>query len=403
MSRKPVLNNATSKKVTPKNVASKKPTLNTTSDKIKASNERLVIGTIIGVTFLFSCASLGLSLYNTFGRRSAFYNFFDGNSASFVEGSIADIADRVSPSVVSIVTETTATDWYGRATSSSAAGTGMVVTKDGYVLTNKHVVEGAKKIQIVMHDGTTYSDVTLVGTDPLNDVAFLKINGADNLQPVALGDSKTLQTGQQVIAIGNALGQYQNTVTQGIISGTGRSIIATDQSNYSNYERLSDMIQTDASINSGNSGGPLINAAGQVIGINTAVYSDGNGIGFAIPISGVKGMLKSIIETGSADRAYIGVSYLNITPSVQKQYNLPVSEGAYVSSENGIIKDSPAEKAGLQNGDVITAVDGVKIGKAGSLSTLIGEHAAGDTVELTIIRNGEEQKIKLTTTAYKVD
>lgn len=373
---------------------------NSASEKIKAGNRRLVIGTLVGVTFVFSCVSLSLTLYNTFRGRPFYYNFYDGNGASFVEGSIADIAEKVSPSVVSIVTETTATDWYGRATSSSAAGTGMVVTSDGYILTNKHVVNGAKKIQVVMHDGTTYSDVTLVGTDPLNDVAFLKINGASNLQPVALGDSKTLQTGQQVIAIGNALGQYQNTVTQGIVSGTGRSVIATDQSNYSNYERLSDMIQTDASINSGNSGGPLINAAGQVIGINTAVYSDGNGIGFAIPISGVKGMLKSIIEKGRADRAYIGVSYLNITPSVQKQYNLSVSEGAYVSPENGIIKDSPAEKAGLKNGDIITAVNGVKIGKAGTLSTLIGEYAAGESVELTILRDGAEQKITLTTSAY---
>lgn len=373
---------------------------NSASEKIKAGNRRLVIGTLVGATFVFSCVSLSLTLYNTFRGRPFYYNFYDGNGASFVEGSIADIAEKVSPSVVSIVTETTATDWYGRATSSSAAGTGMVVTSDGYILTNKHVVNGAKKIQVVMHDGTTYSDVTLVGTDPLNDVAFLKINGANNLQPVALGDSKTLQTGQQVIAIGNALGQYQNTVTQGIVSGTGRSVIATDQSNYSNYERLSDMIQTDASINSGNSGGPLINAAGQVIGINTAVYSDGNGIGFAIPISGVKGMLKSIIEKGRADRAYIGVSYLNITPSIQKQYNLSVSEGAYVSPENGIIKDSPAEKAGLKNGDIITAVNGVKIGKAGTLSTLIGEYAAGESVELTILRDGAEQKITLTTSAY---
>ncbi|MBP3899787.1 PDZ domain-containing protein, partial [Candidatus Saccharibacteria bacterium] len=122
-----------------------------------------------------------------------------------------------------------------------------------------------------------------------------------------------------------------------------------------------------------------------------------------IPISSIKGMLKSLIETGSAKRAYIGVSYLNITPSVQKQYNLSVSEGAYVSPDNGIIKDSPAEKAGLKSGDVITAVDGIKIGKAGSLSTLIGEHAAGDTVELTIIRDGAEQKIKLTTSAYLED
>ncbi|MBQ6127690.1 trypsin-like peptidase domain-containing protein [Candidatus Saccharibacteria bacterium] len=367
------------------------------SDKIKSSNYRLVIGTLVGASFVFSVAGFGLSVYNTLGGRLPYYglySWYDGNSATFVEGSISDIVSQVSPSVVSIVTESTF---------SSAAGTGMVVTKDGYILTNKHVVESGKKFQVVMHDGTVYSDVTLVGTDPLNDVAFIKINGVSNLQPVTLGDSKTLTAGQQVIAIGNALGQYQNTVTEGIISGTGRSLIATDSSNYSNYERLSDMIQTDASINSGNSGGPLINAGGQVIGINTAVYSDGNGIGFAIPISSVKGMLKSIIEKGKAERAYIGVSYVMITPSVQKQYNLPVSEGAYVSSENGIIAGGPAEKAGLKNGDIITAVDGIKIGSAGSLSTLIGEHSAGETVELTILRNGEEQKIKLTTAVYLAD
>lgn len=372
------------------------------SDKIKQSNYRLIIGTLVGASCIFSMAGFGLSIYSFVNGHRLYYNFYDGNGATFIEGSIADIADRVSPSVVSIVTETSKTDYFGRNTVSSASGTGMVVTSDGYILTNKHVVEDAKRIQVVMSDGTTYSDVSLVGTDPLNDVAFIKINGASNLQPVVLGDSKTLSTGQQVIAIGNALGQYQNTVTQGIISGTGRSLIATDSTNTSNYERLSDMIQTDASINSGNSGGPLINAAGQVIGINTAVYSDGNGIGFAIPISGVKGMLKSIIETGQAVRSYIGVSYINITPDVQKQNNLPVSEGAYVSGDNAVLKDGPAEKAGLKAGDIITAVDGVKIGKAGTLSTLVGEHSAGETIELTLIRDGKEQKIKLTTAIYQL-
>lgn len=382
---------------------SKKTTKTTKPDKIKQGNYRLVVCTLVGATCVFSIAGFGLSVYNFLGGKRPYYNFYDGNSTSFIEGSIADIADQVSKSVVSIVTETTKNDYFGRSTSSSAAGTGMIVTSDGYILTNKHVVDGAKKINVVTHDGTTYTDVTLVGTDPLNDVAFVKINNVNDLTPVTLGDSKTLQTGQQVIAIGNALGQYQNTVTQGIISGTGRSLVATDSSNYANYERLSDMIQTDAAINSGNSGGPLINAAGQVIGINTAVYSDGNNIGFAIPISGVKGMLKSVINTGKADRAYIGVSYANITPDVQKEYNLAVSEGAYIAGDNAIIKDSPAEKAGLKSGDIIISVDGIKIGKAGSLSTLIGEHAAGEEVELTLLRNGKEQTVKLNTTTYQAN
>ena len=375
------------------------------SEKIKNANYRLVVGTLVGVTFVFSTISLGLSVYNTLGGRplsySNLYSFFDGNSMNFADGSIADIANRVSPSVVSIVIETNSTDYFGRSLTSSAAGTGMIVSSNGYVLTNKHVVEKAKKINVVTNDGTTYSDVSLVGVDPLNDVAFIKINGVDNLQPVTFGDSKTLQTGQQVIAIGNALGEYQNTVTEGIISGTGRSLTATDQTNYSNYERLSDMIQTDAAINSGNSGGPLVNAGGQVIGINTATSSTGDNIGFAIPISSIKGMLKSVIEKGKAERAFIGVSYLNINPTVQKQYNLSVSEGAYISGDNAIVKNGPAERAGLKSGDIIAAVNGVKIGKAGSLSTLIGEYATGELIELTIIRDGKEQTVKLSTASYE--
>ena len=188
----------------------------------------------------------------------------------------------------------------------------MIVTKDGYVLTNKHVVDGSNTIKVVLDSGETYDKVKLIGTDPLNDVAFLKIDGVDDLPIVKLGDSKTIHAGQQVIAIGNALGQYQNTITQGIISGTGRSLTAYS-SDYSSSENLSDMIQTDAAINSGNSGGPLVNAAGEVIGINTATTSEADGIGFAIPISSVKGMLKNIINNGSASRAYIGVYYIQST------------------------------------------------------------------------------------------
>ncbi|MBQ9403032.1 trypsin-like peptidase domain-containing protein [Candidatus Saccharibacteria bacterium] len=374
------------------------------SEKIKSANFRLVIGTMAGSALLFSGVSLGLSIYNTYrsnGGTSFLYSLFDGNYTSFTDGTVAEVSNRVAPSVVSILTETRTTNWFGQDTTSSAAGTGVIVTSNGYVLTNKHVVEGAKKIEIVTSDGATYSDVTLVGTDPLNDIAFIKINSASNFTPATLGDSKTLQTGQQVIAIGNALGQYHNTVTQGIISGTGRDLIASDKSNASYYERLSDMIQTDAAINGGNSGGPLLNGAGQVIGINTAVYSDGNGIGFAIPISAVKGMLRTIINTGKAERAYIGVSYVNITPSVKEQYSLASSRGAYVSGSPAIIKDSPADRAGLADGDIITRVNGVEVGTSGSLATLIGEYGVGDTVELTYLRNGEERTTKLTLEAYK--
>ncbi|MBQ3294225.1 trypsin-like peptidase domain-containing protein [Candidatus Saccharibacteria bacterium] len=341
------------------------------------------------------------ALLNTRQATSATQTFaMDSNSANFTEGSIADVANKVAPSVVSIITEVKTKSynlWLQETESTgAAAGTGIIVSQDGYILTNKHVIDGATKIYVVMDDGTVLKDVDLVGTDPFDDVAFLKINGASGLTAATLGDSKTITVGQQVIAIGNALGQYQNTVTSGIISGTGRSLTATD-SDYQNAETLTDMIQTDAAINSGNSGGPLVNAAGEVIGINTAV-SSGNNIGFAIPISSVKGMLKTILETGEAKCAYAGVSYNNIDATTALENDLGSTFGAYVA---GVIKGSPAEAAGLKKGDIILAVDNIKIGASTSFGTLLGERSVGDTVELAVLRDGSHLTVELTLAEYK--
>ena len=326
----------------------------------------------------------------------------DGNSANFTEGSIADIAEKVSKSVVSIVTSTKTTDFFGRSYDSSAAGTGVIVTANGYVLTNKHVINGATEVTVVLDDGMTYENVEVVATDPLNDIAFLKIDGVSDLEAAKLGDSKTITVGQQVIAIGNALGVYQNTVTSGIISGTGRSVTASDSTGY-NTETLTDMIQTDAAINSGNSGGPLVNAAGEVIGINTATSTTAENMGFAIPISSVKGMLAQLIESGKAERTYLGVYTVDITSEVAKAYNLPVTSGAYLysaSTYSAIVKDSPAAKAGLKDKDIVTAVNGVGVGAAGSLANLIGEYKPGDTVQLTVIREGKEIAVNVTLEGY---
>ncbi|MBR2658835.1 trypsin-like peptidase domain-containing protein [Candidatus Saccharibacteria bacterium] len=303
----------------------------------------------------------------------------DGNSANFVEGSIASVAEKVSASVVSIVTSTKQKTIFGNY-ESGAAGTGVIVSTDGYILTNKHVIDGANKINVILDDGTTYENVKLVTTDPLNDIAFLKIDGVDNLPVATLGDSKTINVGQQVIAIGNALGQYQNTVTAGIISGTGRAITASD-GNGSASETLYGMIQTDAAINSGNSGGPLVNAAGEVIGINTATSTTAENMGFAIPISSVKGMLAQLIEGGSAKRAFLGV---------YTDENYTVQVGA----------NSPAAKAGVKDGDTIAAINGVKVGRSGSASNIIGEYKPGDTVQLTVIRDGNEIAINVTLGGY---
>ena len=327
----------------------------------------------------------------------------DGNSANFTEGSIADVVSKVSDSVVSIVTSTTGRDYYGRTYESGAAGTGVIVSSDGYILTNKHVAGDAKTITVVLHDGTTYNNARLVAVDPLNDIAFIKVDDVSDLKAASLGDSKTITAGQQVVAIGNALGQYQNSVTSGIISGTGRSLTATDGSGTMS-ERLSDMIQTDAAINSGNSGGPLINAAGEVIGINTATSASGENVGFAIPIASVKGMLSQLVEGGKAERAYVGVYSVDITPDYAKENNLPVTTGTYVYSSqaySAILSGSPAAKAGLHDKDIITAVNGVKIGAAGSLSTLIGEYKPGDIVSLTVIRDGKEMGIKVELAGYQ--
>lgn len=327
----------------------------------------------------------------------------NGNSLNFTEGSIASVANSVSKSVVSIVTSTTQRSLLSSESSTTAAGTGFILSSDGYIATNKHVVSGANKIGVLLDDGTAFEDVELIGTDPLNDFAIIKIKNAKDLTPIKLGESKTITAGQQVIAIGNALGAYQNSVTSGIISGKGRSLTATDSSR-TQYETLSDMIQTDAAINGGNSGGPLLNAAGEVIGINTAYASQGNNVGFAIPISSVKGIINSVLNGRGFERAVIGVRYVNLTPSIAKEKKLDVTHGALISSSknnSAIIPDSAGDKAGLKENDIITAVNGVEIGVAGSLSSLIGEYSVGDTVELTIVRNNKTENIKLTLATYK--
>lgn len=323
----------------------------------------------------------------------------DGNLVETkTEADIASLVSEVSPSVVSITTQSQARTYFGVA-EQEGAGTGIVVSANGYILTNKHVVDGATTVSVILSDGTRYDDVKVIGTDPLNDVAFLKIPDVDNLTPVELGNSSSIRVGQQVVAIGNSLGQYQNTVTSGIISGTGRPVMAQSGST---VESLTDLLQTDAAINPGNSGGPLLNMAGQVIGMNTAVAADAQGIGFAIPINSLKGMLNGVLETGKVRRAFLGVSYIPVTPETAKLYNLSVQSGAYVYTERGpsVAGGSPADKAGIKEKDIITKVNDVAIGSNGALTTLIGEYEPGDTIKLTVVRDGREQILTVTLATY---
>lgn len=316
------------------------------------------------------------------------------------EQATSKVAEDVSPSVVSVITTLVSTSGNFQ-TASQAAGTGVIISKDGYILTNKHVVNGATKVAIVTDDGSLYKDVRLVGVDPLNDIAFLKMSDVpDNLKPATLGDSSKLRIGQKVLAIGNALGEYQNSVTSGIISGKGRPIIADDGT--SEGESLENLLQTDAAINHGNSGGPLVDLNGQVIGINTAIAADSQGVGFAIPSNATKGLVQHLLATGKVERAYLGVMYISITPAVADELGLPITQGAYVyeKSGNAIVPGSPAAKAGIRNKDVITAVDGVDIDQNNGLALLLAEYVPGDTVSLDLLSGGHKKTVKVTLDAY---
>ncbi len=359
----------------------------------------LLLG-ILFISFIAGMLGAGLIFKTNIKEPSiATTSAVDGNE--FTTGneiSVSKVAEAVGPSVVSIITESQLQTMYG-SVMQAGAGTGVIVSSDGYVMTNKHVVGNAKVVDVMLDSGKLYEEVKVVGSDPLNDIAFLKIDQVSDLPVVTLGDSHTVRVGQQVIAIGNALGQYQNTVTTGILSGVGRPVTAGDSSGQ-NQENLVDLLQTDAAINSGNSGGPLVNLAGQVIGINTAIAADANNIGFAIPINATKGILSEVLKTGKVERAFLGVNFVNITPAVAKQYNLSVNSGALVLGDQAVAADSPAAAAGIQSGDIILSVGGNEVGPTQGLSTIIGMYRPGAKVDITILRAGKETSRSVVLGAY---
>jgi 2-alkenal reductase len=294
-----------------------------------------------------------------------------------INTAVQDAVARVSPAVVTVV------NYAGR--TAQGSGSGVIISAEGYAVTNNHVVEGSQSLEVIFQDGST-APATLVGTDPYVDVAVIKVDG-----PVPataeFGNSDALNPGETVIAIGSPLGDFRNTVTVGVVSATGRSLDTA-----SNYT-MQGLIQTDAAINHGNSGGPLVNLAGQVIGINTLVVrgngftaDQAEGLGFAVASNEVSAVADQLIELGYVARPYLGISWESVTPAVASRYGLGAEWGVYITE---VSPGSPAQAAGLQAGDIITALGDVALDEEHPFINALWQHAAGDTLSLTVVRGSQ--------------
>ena len=309
-----------------------------------------------------------------------------------VQTAITQAVQKVGPAVVTVVgTIPGQNSFFGSSGAETVSGSGLFISDQGYILTNNHVIENTQDINIILADGTQQK-ATLVGADPYSDIAVLKVDG--KVPAVAtLGNSDLLKPGETAIAIGSPLGDFKNTVTVGVVSATGRSI---DTGNGYSIEGL---IQTDAAINQGNSGGPLVDLAGAVIGINTLIVRNtdtgtvAEGLGFSIPINTAQAVATQIIQKGFVSHPYLGISYQPITPDVAAAYDLPIQWGIYVTQ---VALNSPAAQAGLQQGDMINQVDNVTLDATHSYLNTLFAYKAGDQITLTVVRNGQTFQAKVT-------
>ncbi len=307
----------------------------------------------------------------------------------FTFGAFAKLAKAMSPAVVSISTQTQrpAHPFFGGGGIAQGAGSGFIIRADGYILSNNHVVEGAREVSVTMLDGSTFK-AKVVGTDPATDLSVLKIDTKGTPLPtVPLGASEGLEIGEWVMAIGNPLG-LSHTVTAGVVSAKGRREVRPDA-----RLRYADFIQTDASINPGNSGGPLFNTRGEVVGINTAISARGQGIGFAIPINMVKIILPSLVKSGHVARSWLGVQIQEVTPELATSFGMKEPRGALVSS---VVPDGPAESAGVQAGDVILAFNGRNIARHDDLPWLASTAGIGKKVGVEVMREGRSKGVQVT-------
>lgn len=309
-----------------------------------------------------------------------------------VETAITQSVQKVGPAVVTIIgTIPGQSTFFGSSADQKVSGSGFFISEQGYILTNNHVVEGTKEVSIILSDGTEQNAV-LVGTDPYSDIAILKTDGSVPAV-AALGNSDLLQPGESVIAIGSPLGDFKNTVTVGVISATGRSIET------GRGYQVEGLIQTDAAINQGNSGGPLVNLAGEVVGINNMIVRGSGsgaiaeGLGFAIPVNTAQAVANQIIEIGYFARPFMGISFQAITPDIATAHHLPTPWGVYVQK---VASGSPASTAGLQQGDIIISLNGIKMDESHDYLNMLYNYKPGDKISLGVIRDGKEIGMEIT-------
>ncbi len=304
---------------------------------------------------------------------------------------IISVAAKAGPSVVRIYADGVDPNSIDQQ-QTEGIGSGIIFDPNGWILTNRHVVAGANKLTVELKDGTKYEGKSY-GVDTLTDLAIVKVE-ATGLPAATIGDSDGLKVGELVIAIGSPLGTFSNSVTSGIVSAVGRHI-------ETNGGELRNLIQTDAAINPGNSGGPLLDSTGAVIGVNTAIAQDASGIGFSIPINIARPLMQEALAGQPLQRPYIGIHYTQIDAQKAKDESLPVKEGAKVeadpnSSDPSVVADGPAAKGGVEDGDIITKINDVTIDTLHPLDAVLSQFSPGDTVTLTILRNGETKTVKVT-------
>ncbi len=307
-----------------------------------------------------------------------------------------DVAANASPAVVRIVTSGAEGTDFGQIPA-TGVGSGVIYDSNGWILTNRHVVEGSGGLEVELKDGRIF-DGTVYGIDTLTDLAIVKID-AEDLPTAALGDSEALEVGQLVIAIGSPLGTYSNSVTSGIVSAKGRSITTEGST-----APLNNLIQTDAAINPGNSGGPLLDAAGNVVGVNTAVATDSNGIGFAIPINIAKPIMEQAVAGDELARPYLGVRYEPVTLQLVEERDLSVDQGALIrpgtaadgSRTPAVEPGGPADDAGMEDGDIVVSIDGMPVDSEHPLDATLSQFAPGRTIDVVVVRDGQRVTLEVT-------